>query len=77
MTMDKETKVRQQSEFCSQLGVRLNTRIQEARFSNYYHPEGYSSIQEDIKRLRRELLQLSEMVNPTSWYWRKDKQNDD
>lgn len=55
---DLKTQRKKQSEFCLDLMERLNRNIEKV---------GHTVIQDDIKRLRRELLELSKMCE---WEYR-------
>lgn len=57
----KAQEVKKQSEFCKELAVRLNKAVQGTDI-DYNMIVGATVIQDDIKRLRRELMTLSRMV---------------
>lgn len=56
---DFKTQRKQQSAFCLELMKKLNRNIENV---------GHTVIQDDIKRLRRELLELSKMHDWTYKY---------
>lgn len=61
-------KQKEQSQFCLEMMKRLNRDIQKAKdkYDDTYHP---SVIQDDIKRLRRELNNLSKMFD---WRYKEE-----
>lgn len=56
---DIKTQRKQQSAFCFELMERINKDIE--KHENASFPDKHTVIQDDIKRLRRELLELSKM----------------
>lgn len=56
--------VRSQSQFCTELMLRLNEEISDSSEGNWSGMENHCRKQDDIKRIRRELLMLSKMLNP-------------
>lgn len=59
---EKMRAVKDQSGFCKVLMDRLDRRTQNAK-EGYMHPiEGRTQILADIKRIRRELMELSKML---------------
>lgn len=57
------TKMCRQSSFCNTLMNRLNNDIYSSKVS-YGSVENHTVMQNDIVRLRRELLALSKMLDP-------------
>lgn len=55
--------IRRQAQFCTDLMLRLNTEIKKAK-EGWAGMENYTRKQDDIKRIRRELMELSKMLNP-------------
>ncbi len=53
--------IKSQSKFCTELMLRLNEEIQRSDKSVI---ENYTRKQEDIRRIRRELMDLQKMLNP-------------
>ena len=53
--------IKSQSKFCTELMLRLNEEIQ---CSDKSILENYTRKQEDIRRIRRELMDLQKMLNP-------------
>lgn len=62
--------IKKQTQFCMELMIRLYTEIFDSKEGNWSGMENHVRKQDDIKRIRRELLELSKMLDP----WRK---NDD
>ena len=62
--MTDPKKVKEQSKFCKDLMTRLDNCIQGAEFVKYYGMEKHTARQDEIIRLRRELMLLSKMLNP-------------
>ena len=56
---DIKTQRKKQSAFCLELMERINKDIK--KYENASFPDKHTVIQDDIKRLRRELLELSKM----------------
>lgn len=56
--------VRSQCQFCTELMLRLNNEIHESGEGNWSGMENHIRKQDDIKRIRRELMTLSRMLNP-------------
>ena len=56
--------VRSQSQFCTELMLRLNSEIKDSVEGSWSGMENHIRKQEDIKRIRRELMTLSKMLNP-------------
>lgn len=56
---DLKTQRKKQSAFCLDLMERINKDIKKRENASY--PDKHTVIQDDIKRLRRELLELSKM----------------
>ena len=65
---DKFRDIITQSEFCTDLMLRLNSEIHNSGEANLGGMENHCRKQSDIIRLRRELNELQKMLNP----WRKD-----
>jgi hypothetical protein len=61
---DEFTDIRSQSQFCTELMLRLNNEVQKAGEGPWSGMETHVRKQGDIKRIRRELLELSKMLNP-------------
>lgn len=67
-------KIKQQSEFCKMMMEMLDAEIQDSKVGNYSGMNYFSGIenhtrkQGDIKRLRRELMKLANMLDP----WKED-----
>lgn len=60
--------VKSQSRFCAELMLRLNKEIEKSNDGSWSGMENHIRKQDDIKRIRRELMTLSKMLDP----WRKD-----
>ena len=60
--------VRKQSDFCTVLMERLNYEINESGVGSWSGMENHIRKQDDIKRIRRELLALSKMLDPWGKY---------
>ena len=56
--------IREQSEFCRELMIRLNEDIQSSGEGHWSGMADHTRKQDDIKRIRRELLTLAKMLNP-------------
>lgn len=61
---DEFANIKSQSQFCTELMLRLNNEIQKAGEGLYSGIENHVRKQDDIKRIRRELLELSKMLDP-------------
>lgn len=61
---DEFANIKSQSQFCTELMLRLNKEVQKAGKGLYSGMETYTRKQYDIKRVRRELLELSKMLDP-------------
>lgn len=61
---DEFTDIRSQSQFCTELMLRLNHEIQESGEGYWSGMEYHTRKQKDIARVRRELLKLSKMLYP-------------
>lgn len=57
-------RIRKQAEFCTELMMRLCKEIEESGEGYWSGMENHIRKQDDIKRIRRELLTLSKMLNP-------------
>ena len=55
--------IRNQMKFCTELVLRLNDEIQKDE-AGYTGMKNHIRKQDDIKRIRRELLTVSKMLNP-------------
>ncbi len=63
--MSRETEIREQAIFVKELAARLQKDIESNQgkpATIYNGMANYTQIQSDIKRLRRELMELSNMV---------------
>lgn len=56
--------IRSQSQFCTELLLRLNNSIQTAGKGSWSGMADHCQKQDDIKRIRRELMTLSKLLNP-------------
>lgn len=56
--------IKSQSQFCTELMIRLNDEIQKSGNGYWSGMENHIRKQDDIKRVRRELMTLSRMLNP-------------
>ena len=56
--------IKKQSGFCLELMTRLNKEIIKSGEGSWSGMENHIRHQNDIKRLRRELMDLSKMLNP-------------
>ena len=56
--------IRTQSNFCTDLMMRLNEDIQKSGEGHWSGMADHTRKQDDIKRIRRELLTLAKMLNP-------------
>lgn len=59
--------IRSQSQFCVELMLRLNEEIKNAGEGYWSGMENHCRKQNDILRIRRELLELGKMLDP----WRE------
>lgn len=60
----KSKDIQEQSRFCKELADRLNKDILKVTNVEYYgSPMGHTTLQNDIIRLRRELMELSKMFD--------------
>lgn len=64
--------IRSQSQFCVELMLRLNEEIKKAGEGYWSGMENHCRKQNDIQRIRRELLELWKMLDP----WREDGDGD-
>lgn len=62
--------IKSQSQFCTELMLRLNKSIKTAGKGSWSGMHNHCQKQDDIIRIRRELNMLREMLNP--WAERKD-----
>ena len=62
-------KVKEQSAFCKLLMTRLDDMLQSFEPSSFCGVDKHTARQDDIIRLRRELLALRKMLDP----WAKEK----
>lgn len=60
--------IKSQSQFCVELLLRLNKEIRRSKEGSWSGMENHIRKQDDIKRIRRELMTLSKMLDP----WRKE-----
>lgn len=60
----KFDEIRAQMQFCTELVIRLNDEIQDDGEGYWSGMKNHIRKQEDIKRIRRELLTVSKMLNP-------------
>ncbi len=63
--------IKRQSQFCTELMLRLNESIQNAGKGSWSGMDRHCQKQDDIIRIRRELNALREMLNP--WAERKEE----
>lgn len=56
--------VRSQCQFCTELMLRLNAEVKTSGEGYWSGMENHIRKQDDIKRIRRELMTLSRMLNP-------------
>lgn len=63
--------IKSQSQFCTELMLRLNKNIHKAEIGSSGGMDRYCQKQDDIIRIRRELNTLREMLNP--WAERKEE----
>ncbi len=56
--------VRSQCQFCTELMLRLNDEIRTSGEGSWSGMENHVRKQDDIKRIRRELMTLADMLNP-------------
>lgn len=68
MDRDDFTGIKTQSKFCKELMLRLDSEIQESGTGYWSGMANHIRKQDDIKRVRRELMTLSNMLDP----WRKE-----
>ena len=64
----KKNKIVRQAEFCKILMDILLDGIKQSTDTEYFGLEKHCRHQDDVKRLRRELLKLSKMLDP----WEKE-----
>ena len=62
--------IKSQSQFCVELMLRLNRDIQRSGDGSWSGMKNHIRHQDDIKRIRRELMTLSKMLNP----WEGEKE---
>lgn len=62
-------KIKSQSKFCVELLLRLDSEIKKSKEGYWSGMENHIRKQDDIKRIRRELMELSNMLNP----WRGEQ----
>lgn len=60
--------IKSQSQFCTELMLRLNDEIQKSGEGYWSGMANHIRKQDDIKRIRRELMTLANMLDP----YRKD-----
>lgn len=60
----KKKEIDEQSRFCLTLMERLNERIKKAKMEPGFGVPGHTQMQSDAIRIRRELLMLSELLDP-------------
>jgi len=56
--------IKSQSQFCAELMLRLDDEIQKSDNGYWSGMADHTRKQDDIKRVRRELMTLSRMLNP-------------
>ena len=56
--------IRSQMQFCTELVLRLNEEIQQDGEGYWSGMKNHIRKQEDIKRIRRELMTVSKMLDP-------------
>lgn len=56
--------IKSQSKFCVELMLRLNKEIEISKDGSWSGMENHTRKQYDIKRIRRELMILSKMLDP-------------
>lgn len=56
--------VKSQTTFCTELMLRLNAEIKGSGEGSWSGMENHVRKQQDIKRIRRELMTLSKMLDP-------------
>ena len=56
--------IKSQCQFCTELMIRLNDEIHDSGEGPWSGMENHIRKQDDIKRIRRELMSLSKMLNP-------------
>lgn len=64
--------IRSQSQFCTELMLRLNESVKKAGKGSWSGMENHCQKQGDIVRIRRELNTLREMLNP--WVGRREEE---
>lgn len=64
--MTRDGQVQSQAKFVRELADRLQKAIEEraGTISGVQGMDNYTQLQSDIKRLRRELMELSKMIGP-------------
>lgn len=60
--------IRNQSKFCIELMMRLDKEINASGEGSWSGMENHVRKQDDIKRIRRELMTLSKMLDPWGEY---------
>ena len=60
--------IKAQSAFCVELMLRLHEEIKKSKDGSWSGMENHIRKQDDIKRIRRELMTLAQMLDP----WRKE-----
>lgn len=63
--------IKSQSQFCTELMIRLNNSISKSGRGLWSGMENHCQKQNDIIRIRRELNTLKEMLNP--WWEREEE----
>ena len=56
--------IKSQCQFCAELMLRLNDEIHNSGEGSWSGMENHIRKQDDIKRIRRELMTLSKLLNP-------------
>ena len=56
--------IKSQGQFCTELMLRLNDDIRKSKEGSWSGMKNHVRKQDDIKRIRRELMALSKMLNP-------------
>ena len=64
----KHTDIKKQSKFCMELASRLDKAIQNSGDGSWSGMENHERHRADIRRLRRELMDLQNMLNP---WWKE------
>ena len=60
----KHTDIKKQSKFCLELALRLDRAIQKSGEGSWSGMENHERHRADIRRLRRELMDLQKMLDP-------------